>query len=183
VGGVIGALLMSIWGGPRRLVHGVLFGWVLTSFFGMVPLGLGQGATLWAVSSFVMSLFVPLINGSNQAIWQSKVAPDVQGRVFSVRRMIAWLVTPLATLAAGPLADNLMEPAMQTGGALSGSLGFLVGSGPGAGMALIILGCGLAATGVGLGSYLFRTIRDVEILMPDHDQLPAAAASSAAAAA
>jgi MFS transporter, DHA3 family, macrolide efflux protein len=31
----------------------------------------------------------PLVNASNQAIWQAKVAPDVQGRVFAVQRLIA----------------------------------------------------------------------------------------------
>jgi len=53
-----------------------------------------------------------LINSSNQAIWQAKVAPDLQGRVFATRRLIAWFVTPFATLLAGPLADYVFEPAM-----------------------------------------------------------------------
>ncbi len=80
---------------------------------------------------------LPIINGSNQAIWQSKVAPDIQGRVFSIRRLIAWLVSPLAMLIAGPLADRVMEPAMQPGGSLFNSFSPWVGSGPGSGMALL----------------------------------------------
>jgi hypothetical protein len=28
-----------------------------------------------------------MVNGSSQAIWQSKAAPSVQGRVFAVRRV------------------------------------------------------------------------------------------------
>ena len=63
---------------------------------------------------FLTSLFSPLINTSNQAIWQSKVAPDVQGRVFSARRLIAWFTNPISPIIAGTLADFVLEPAMRT---------------------------------------------------------------------
>jgi hypothetical protein len=115
-------------------------------------------------------MFAPWINASNQAIWQAKVAPDVQGRVFSIRRVIAWLVNPLATLIAGPLADKVMEPAMQAGGSLAPTFSWLVGSGPGAGMALVLVFVGLAAAMVGPVGYLARPVRDAESILPDHDQ-------------
>ncbi|MBN2149019.1 MAG: hypothetical protein JW726_16660 [Anaerolineales bacterium] len=100
--------------------------------------------------------------------------PDLQGRVFSIRRLIAWFVNPLSQLIAGPLADFVLEPAMRQETFLSNALGWLVGVGPGRGMALMFVVCGLAATVVGVGGYAFRLLRDVEILMPDHDQLPLA---------
>ena len=50
------------------------------------------------------------MNGSNQAIWQSKVPPDIQGRIFSIRRMLAWIALPLAKLITIPLADHWLEP-------------------------------------------------------------------------
>lgn len=173
IGAVAGALLISAWGGPKKLVHGVLLGWLFGSLFGQSLAGLGQTAVVWAVAGFLGALFVPLINSSNQAIWQVKVAPDVQGRVFSVRRMIAWLVNPIATLIAGPLADVVMEPAMQSGGALASRLSPIFGSGPGAGMAVIITIAGIGGALVGLSGYAFRQIRDVQDLLPDHDTLPA----------
>lgn len=106
VGGVAGALLMSAWGGPKRRVHGVLFGWFLSGLLGTMLMGLAQGITLWLIGAFAMMFLVPIVNGSNQAIWQAKVAPDLQGRVFSIRRLIAWVTTPLASLLAIPLADR-----------------------------------------------------------------------------
>jgi hypothetical protein len=136
IGGFAGGLLMSAWGGPRRRVHGVLFGWALASLLGLVLMGVGQALPVWMAASFLGWFINPILNGSNQAIWQSKVAPDVQGRVFAIRRLIAWFVNPLAILIAGLLADFVLEPAMQTGAPLAGSLGWLVGTGPGAGMAL-----------------------------------------------
>ena len=118
---------------------------------------------------------MPIINGSNQAIWQSKVAPDLQGRVFSIRRLIAWFVNPVAMLIAGPLADFVMEPSMQVNGSLAGIFGPLVGTGPGAGMSLIFIFTGLMAMLVGLGGYTVRNVREAELLLPDHDALPLAA--------
>jgi hypothetical protein len=71
-------------------------------------------------------------------------------------------------LIAGPLADYLLEPAMREGGALTGVFGWLVGTGPGAGMGLIFVFAGLAAAVVGLGGYAFPIVRDAELLLPDH---------------
>ena len=158
---------MSAWGGFKRRVHGVLGGW-LFSGLGAVLMGLGQALPVWMVANFSDQFISPIINASNQSIWQAKVEPDVQGRVFSVRRMIAWVVSPLGQLLAGPLADKVFEPAMQEGGQLADRFGGLVGTGPGAGMSLLIVLCGLAMAGVGLGGYAVRIVRDAEALLPDH---------------
>lgn len=168
VGGLVGGLLVGAWGGFKRRVHGVLAGWALTGLAGTLLIGLGRGLPLWLVGSFMGALFSPLINSSNQSIWQSKVAPDVQGRVFSIRRLIAWFVQPVATLIAGPLADVVMEPAMRPGGALVGSLGWLVGVGPGTGMSLILIFSAFGMAVIGLGGYLIPVIRNAEEILPDH---------------
>jgi len=172
VGGVVGAAVLSAWGGPKRKVHGVLAGWGLIGLLGTVLLGLGRAIPLWTISLFLGSFTNPFLNGSNQTIWQSKVAPDVQGRVFSTRRLIAWLSMPLATLVAGPLADKVLEPAMLPGGSLAPLFGPIVGVGPGAGMSLIILFMGLIITAIGFSGYAVPTLRNVETLLPDHDLIP-----------
>lgn len=169
VGGVIGGLAMSTWGGFKRRVHGVLAGWGVGSLLGQFVMGVGRALPVWGVASFIGNFFVPIINGSNQAIWMAKVEPDVQGRVFATRRLIAWFVTPIGTLAAGPLADYVFEPAMREGGSLTGLFGWLVGTGPGAGMGLMMAVCGLFASLVGFCAYAVRPIRDAESLLPDHD--------------
>ncbi len=175
VGGVVGGLVMSAWGGPKRRSHGVLLGWFVSSMLGFVLMGIGRVVPVWAVAGFCGMFFIPIINGSNQAIWQAKVPPDLQGKVFSIRRLIAWFVTPLAMLVAGPLADKVLEPAMRDPhSALVTTLGWLVGSGPGRGMALLfIIGGGLASL-VGAGGFAIRILRDADSLLPDHDSLPSA---------
>lgn len=175
VGGVVGALLMSAWGGPKKRVHGVLGGWAFAGLFGLALMGLGRAVPIWAAASFLEALVIPVLNGSNQAIWQAKVAPDVQGRVFSIRRVIAWMVNPLATLVAGPLADVVMEPSMQSQGVVYNLFQTIVGSGPGAGMSVMIFLAGLLAAAVGLSGYAFKAVREAENLLPDHVPTPAPA--------
>jgi MFS family permease len=174
IGAIIGGMILAAWGGLKRRVHGVLLGWFLTSLLGSVLLGAGRGLPVWLLASFGGSFFNVYINASNQAIWQSKVPPDVQGRVFAARRMIAQIVGPLGILLSGPLADRVFEPAMREGGSLSGTFGWLVGTGAGAGMGLIMVFTGFLAALVSLGGYLVPAIRNAESILPDHDTAPLA---------
>jgi MFS family permease len=173
IGGVIGGIAMSAWGGFKRRVHGVLAGWAISGL-GMAIVGLAGGLPIWVVGIIVTALVGSLINGSNQAIWQAKVAPDVQGRVFSARRLIAWFTNPISPIIAGTLADFVLEPQMRAASNLSETFGWLVGTGPGAGMGLIIFFCGLFSALIGLAGYFIPAIHNAETLLPDHDELPKA---------
>ena len=170
IGGLAGGIIMSAWGGFKRRVHGVLLGWMFASF-GAAFLGIGRGLVVWIPAAIISMIFSALINTSNQAIWQAKVAPDLQGRVFSARRLIAWFTQPIAPLIAGALADYWLEPAMMGGTTMSSLFGWLVGSGEGAGMGLLVVFSGVAAGLVGFSGYLIPAIRNAEDILPDHDQL------------
>jgi predicted MFS family arabinose efflux permease len=169
VGGVVGGLALSAWGGPKRRVDGVLLGMVGSGLLGMTLLGLAQTPLLWMAGAFLTMVFIPTSNGSSQAIWQSKVPPEVQGRVFSARALIAQLSSPIGMVIAGPLADAVMSPALMPGGALTGAFGWLVGIGPGAGIGLLFVILGIMSALLSLCGYLFKSIRDVEKDIPDHD--------------
>lgn len=172
VGGIIGGIIMSAWGGTKKKVHGVLIGWFLSGLFGMVLFGLGSTLWWWAISTALYIGLIPWVNGSNQAIWQAKVAPDVQGRVFSARRLIAWFTNPISPIIAGTLADFVLEPAMRSAESpLAQTFGGLVGTGIGSGMSLLIIFCGAAAMLVGLAGYFVPAIRNAEDILPDHDQI------------
>jgi len=158
LGGVAGGLLLSLWGGPRKRVHGVFLGMALSSL-ALALMGAVEGPSAWAVLAFLGSFFIPVLNGSNQAIWQAKVPLAVQGKVFAARRMIAWCANPLAMLLAGPLADRVFGPRY----------------GQGEGIALVLLLCGSLGVFWGLSGYLLPQVREVESLLPDakEDQAPA----------
>ncbi|MFH0816681.1 MAG: MFS transporter [Methanobacteriota archaeon] len=168
VGGVVGGITLAVWGGPKKKIHGVLMGGVITGALS-VGFALSSNVYAWGAFGFLLMFAGPFLGGSSQAIWQSKVAPEVQGRVFATRRMLAQMSAPIAMLLVGPLADGVFEPAMADGGSLASTIGGLVGTGPGAGMALIILLTSAIVIVVALTAYLVKPIRDVEKDLPDHD--------------
>ncbi len=180
IGSVAGAVLMSAWGGFKRRVYGVLSGWMVVAV-GVLIFGLSSSVPGWIIGAAIMFGVSPIMNASNQAIWQSKVEPDVQGRVFSARRLIAWFSNPISPLIAGVLADQVLEPGMRAGGALAPVFSPLVGSGPGSGMALMfVLVAGLTAL-MGSIAFAFPVVREVESRLPDAVHATPAAAAEAPA--
>lgn len=165
IGGVVGGLMITAWGGPKRQVHGLLIGLILTGLLGDALMGAGQALPAWLAAAIGIEVFIPLALACNTAIWQSRVPAQVQGRVFAARRLVGDVAETLAILLAGLLVDNAFEPAMQPGGALAPVFGGLVGVGPGAGMGLLLAGCGLLMALIGLSGYLLGAVRQVEVAL------------------
>lgn len=166
LGMLTGALVMSIWGGPSRRVYGILS---FLTLQGAVLLlgGLRPDAVLVASAAFVFLFATPILDGCSQAIWQTKVPPDLHGRVFSVRRMIAGSTLPLAYLLAGPLADKVFEPLMAPGGLLASTAGQVLGTGKGRGIGLLFMVLGILVLGSVAAAARYPRLRRVEIELPD----------------
>ncbi len=172
IGAVVGGILVTAWPGFKRRMTNIFVGEAMTGLFMLTLFGLGRSLPVWILFAAMGSITPVFVNGSSQAIWQSKVAPDLQGRVFSARRMIAWITDPITPLLAGALADYVTEPGMQAGGLLAKTFGWLVGTEPGSGMALQFFFAGIGYILVVLTVYLFfPVVRNLEDLLPDHDQL------------
>lgn len=86
---LLGSVVMSVWGGPRTLIRGV-FGFDFLSQLCILALGLRTNAALFALAFFGFFFSLPFINGYREAILLGKVAPDIQGRVFTTINMICW---------------------------------------------------------------------------------------------
>jgi DHA3 family macrolide efflux protein-like MFS transporter len=170
-GGVLGGLIVSAWGGFKRRIRGMLLGWVLYAFFGLLLFGLGRSLYVWIPVAVLAAMTFPLTQSASNAIWQSKVAPDIQGRVFAARRLIAWLVDPIMPVVAGLLADYVTEPAMNTQTGLSRTFGWLVGTSPGSGMSLQFIISAVLYIAIIMIAWGIPVIRNVETLLPDHDQM------------
>jgi len=172
IGGVLGGFLLGAWGGPRDKVRGILLGDSLNFMVLGLCVFLGRTPLVWAAGFLVTECVGTMVNGLSQSIWQAKVSAGLQGRVFSARRMIAWIVMPVAILLAGPLADKVFEPAMRPGGALVPVFARITGTGSGAGMAVLYLLSATAASAVTLAGFLVPRLRNLEKLLPDHDVVP-----------
>jgi hypothetical protein len=147
----------------------MLLGIVASFLVGDMVLAMGRSAPVWMVAAGSGAFFIPLVRSSYAAIWQTKVRPGLQGRVFSARDMMTRSTAPFGYMLGGLLADHLMEPALAAGGPLAPTLGRLVGTGPGAGMALMFLLSAICAITLCLGAYLVPAIRRVEEDLPDYD--------------
>lgn len=174
LGGALGGFLMGLWGGPKNKVRGILLGDPLNFMAAGLCIFLGRTPFVWAAGFLVSTCLGTMVNGLSQSIWQAKVPVQFQGRVFSARRMIAWLVMPIATLLSGPLADRVFEPAMRSGTGLATVFSPVTGTGPGTGMAVMYLLSTVGASVVTLTGFLVPRLRNLERLLPDHDaEVPA----------
>ncbi len=167
VGGVAGGLLMAVWGGPRNRGRGMMLGVVGMCLSALLAMSLVNGVVGWCSAVLVGALLMTLVNASMQAIVQSKVPQEWQGRVFGAVMFLSEITVPLATGVAGPLADGVFEPQARHGSGLFTVLGPLVGSGPGSGMAGMLFLAGLAGTAGALWGLATRSIRDIDDLLPD----------------
>jgi MFS family permease len=167
VGMLVGTLVMSAWGGGKRKVFTLLGAGLVGSLF-VAVMGIRISIPLLAVCGFGFMFTIPLMNASSQAIWQAKVAPEVQGRIFALRRTIAWSSQIVAPLLAAPLADYVFKPGMTEGGVLAAVFGPIFGVGENHGIGVLISVLGVAMTILCALTFFNPYIRNVEIDLPDH---------------
>jgi MFS family permease len=175
VGMLAGTLVMSAWGGGKRKIFTLLGAFLLDGLF-LAAVCLRVSIPLLAVCGFGVMFCGPITIACSQAIWQAKVAPELQGRVFAFRRTIAMSASIVAPLLAAPLADYVFKPAMAPGGALAPVLGPIIGVGAGRGIGVLISAVGLVIVATTLVALGVPQLRRVEVDLPDYD--PASAVVS-----
>lgn len=107
VGIIVGGALLGIWGGFKRKITTSMFG-LLGMAIGVLLIGFAPFAGFWWVitgSAFV-GVMNPITNGPVFAVLQSVVAPEIQGRVFTVIGSMSMLMSPIGLAIAGPLSDR-----------------------------------------------------------------------------
>ena len=127
IGGIVGGVTLSLWGGTKRRIQNVLIGGVGACLLGIVWLGLGKAIILWAIGSFFFAFFEPFVEGGNIAIWQVQVPADVQGRVFSARHLLVQIPYLFGILISGYLAEASTIPLVLIVAGVAGALIFLAG--------------------------------------------------------
>jgi MFS transporter, DHA3 family, macrolide efflux protein len=166
IGTLVSSLVMSIWGGPQRCMHAV-FSVMLLSGLCILVAGLGTSIFILGIVIFLFFSGTSVLNVCTQVIFQRKVVPYVQGRIFALRGGITGASLPLAYLVAGPLADYVFEPLMIPHGPLAESVGQLIGVGPGRGIGLMFMVMGTLTMIVTVVAYHYPRLRLVEDELPD----------------
>lgn len=108
VGIVVGGLALSVWGGFRRKIYTMMMG-AIGLGLGFVILGLTPGGSFWLAlaSALLVGLMIPLADGPLMAILQGTVAPEMQGRVFTLMGSLLSITSPFSLAVAGPVTDWL----------------------------------------------------------------------------
>jgi MFS transporter, DHA3 family, macrolide efflux protein len=173
-GVLVGGLVMSLWGGPKHRIYGVVF-YGIVQGVSLIFQGLRPSAVLITAALIFAAFSAPVMNASFVPLLQTKTPPDVQGRVFAAVRLMSWCSVPVAYLLAGPLSDRVFEPLMAADGPLAGSVGRLIGTGPGRGIALLYIIMGVITLLATLRTYLHPRVRNIENEMADAlpDEVPA----------
>jgi hypothetical protein len=180
LGAVVGSAVMSVWGGTRHRIPTILALTAVQAGFAAAA-GLRPDAMLIGACLFGIQFCFAIIAALTNVIWQTKVSPEVQGRVFAIRRMLSWSSFPVAYLCSGFFAEHVFNPMLLEGGALAGTLGRIVGVGPGRGIGVMFLVMALVTIVVVLIASLNRAFRGVEdpSVVADTVALPATGNKSA----
>lgn len=167
---------MGVWGGPKKRMRGIAafmaFGGIALAVHSLAP----SLALVIAIGPFFL-FTLPVITGTAQTVLQSKVDPANLGKVMATSRAVSQAASPVAYLVVSPLADGLFEPLMRPGGALAGSAGHLIGTGPGRGMALMFLLAGLLLVVLGClaARPSLRRVEDLPDLLEEPEPVAVAA--------
>jgi hypothetical protein len=170
VGLLAGSAWMTAWGGPQRRLRGLLF-FELLSAAGFCLMGLRPDLALVAAAACLAHWALGFVSSLAEAIWQSQVRPEMQGRIFASRQSVVKGSTLCAYLVAGGLADRLLEPALRDGGALVGTLGQWFGTGPGRGIAVLFVLIGLVKAASVIWVYRTPQSRQLDHSLPGSPQL------------
>jgi len=171
---LLGGVAMTVWGGPRKRINGVLIFSALAGTCAAAH-GLRPSFTLIAVAGFVLFLMLPVIAASSSSLWQAKVPAGLQGRCFAIQRAVFYASTVFGYFLAGPVSERVFEPLLARGGPLAGSVGLIIGVGPGRGLGLMFIILGTVMTLTALTAYSVPAIRQLDELA-DTFALPGKAA-------
>jgi MFS family permease len=164
-GPLVGGIAFGAWKRNVGRIHVIFIAIILMGLF-MGLMGLARNPYLLVFLAFITLLPNPAANASLMSLMQIKTPPDMQGRVFAAIMQLAMLATPLAYLLAGPLADQVLEPAVGTSG--WEVVEPLVGSDAGAGMGLLMFVNGMIIVVTGLLLYATPKMRSLEASLPDY---------------
>jgi MFS family permease len=167
VGMLLGSVVISAWGGPRRRITGVV-GAIAAASVGILVMGLRPSGVGVGAGMALFLFFIPIASGCSQAIFQTKVPLNAQGRVFAARSMISGSMMPIAYLLTGPLADRVFEPRLQPGAPWAdGWIGRLMGVGAGRGIGFMFVIAGVFLMTASLLAWTHPRIRHLEAELPD----------------
>jgi len=141
-GMLLTSLLIGLFSKTTRKVPILSVGLLLSGIF-YALIGVSPSIMIITAFTFCFFLCLPFVNTSLDVLVRRNVDHQMQGRVWSIVSLISQMGMLIAFAIAGFMADHLFNPLLLKQGALSHSVGALIGVGPGRGIGLIFILSGL----------------------------------------
>ena len=155
---------LKLWAGSQKHVRSIAVGIALQGA-ALVAFGFGSNLAWWCICMAIVGFSMDVVMAANQSLWQSVVPPELQGRVFSVRRQLAQLASPLSIVLAGLIADRYFGPFFHQAALFPDWVVTLVRPGQGAGLRMLAVASGLGL--LGLAAYALRSSMIQRLQTPD----------------
>ncbi|MEO3808383.1 MFS transporter [Sphaerisporangium sp. B11E5] len=165
LGMTVTGVAMTVWGGPRRRVNGML-GYSLLFAAAIVLGGLRPNILLIALAAFVFLGTTSIIIGNFHTILNTKVEPELLGRVMALKNVVYAGLLMVGNVMAGVLS-GVLQPVVGEDQVRSGVVAFLVGDGPDRGFALLLVAAGVLIALCTLYAYRHQRLSGVEEALPD----------------
>lgn len=150
--------VLKIKGGYVRILSVSLFG----SGLMMMCFGFKENIIFIGIFGFLFFAMLPFANTSLDFLIRTNTDNSVQGRVWSLIGIISQLGTVISYAVCGVLADYIFTPMLIDGGALSGSVGRIIGTGKGRGAAFLIIIAGILMCITSVALYNIKSVRKLE---------------------
>lgn len=142
-GTLTGSILVTALKPPKRKAKVVFLSCGVSFLICNILWAVSRNTIIWVLAAFFGNLPLPFLSANLTTIMRTKVPMPLQGRVFATRDTIQFCTIPLGLFLGGYLADNVFEPFMAGSSPFSRALSLLVGTGDGAGIALMFLLTGI----------------------------------------
>lgn len=165
-GMVASSFYVSAKGVAANRVRSILLG-IAGVGAGLVVAGSRPLVLVVTVGMVIMLASVPPGSAASNTLFMEKIAADWQGRLQAFRRVVSQTLMPLSTLLIVPVVDRWAETGMAPGGALANTIGAVIGTGPGRGIALVFVLAGLGVIVMVAAMAADPVVRLIQTEVPD----------------
>lgn len=143
LGLLAGSVLVTLMKPAKSRTKTIFCACGLSFLLGDLGLSLTPSLPFWAAAAFASYVSVAVLGANLTAVIRSNVPIELQGRVFSAQGTLQNCSIPLGLFLGGILADYVFEPFMAAPSPVQKGLSLFVGTGKGAGVALLFLLTGI----------------------------------------
>lgn len=161
IGMLISSLLIGMFSMTKKYSSMLVFGLILAGL-AFAMLGTSTNIYLLIVAGFLFLGALPFVNTSADVLVRRNIPNDKQGRVWGIIGILSQVGFIIAYSTAGVLADKVFNPLLAEGGALAGSIGSLLGTGPGRGIGFLFIIAGILVVVVALITSRIQSIKALD---------------------